>query len=240
MENLLPLKFGLTPEPSPYDALDAIVPPFEPVCEAVKNTVHTRDGHTCRYCGFEARKYQQAVALEGDPRDVDAVVTACIFCHQARRIDIVTLLRSGVLLWLPEVGQVELHHMAREIYLWRVAHGPKATRARRVLDVLMQRRVAIREQFGSDDPFILARRLRKQLDGEHDAQLTKTLPGLRLFPLDRRIIRVREANIELNQFPQIFDYWRSPTGPFVHKSYPGVAELEARLLPADVLAKRNS
>jgi intracellular multiplication protein IcmJ len=35
---------------------------------------------------------------------------------------------------------------------------------------------------------------------------------LRLFPLDRRIIR--EADLEFNQFPQILAYWRSKDGPF--------------------------
>jgi intracellular multiplication protein IcmJ len=40
----------------------------------------------------------------------------------------------------------------------------------------------------------------------------KKLEGIRLFPLDRRIIK--EGDLEFNQFPQILAYWRSKDGPF--------------------------
>ena len=44
----------------------------------------------------------------------------------------------------------------------------------------------------------------------------KKLDGVRIFPLDRRIIK--EAELEFNQFPQILAYWRSKAGPFGGKA----------------------
>lgn len=226
--DILPLQIGVTPQPRSYDALNTIDGPCEPVGAAIRHTVHARDAHTCRFCGFASLKYQQAVVVDGSPRDVDAVATACIFCQQALRLDTVSSMRSGVLLWLPEVGQAELHHMARDIYHWRVSRGQKDTRARHLLDVLMQRRVAIRERIDTDDPYWLAKRLRRHLYEEHCPVLAEARPGIRLFPLDRRIIKT--ADLEFNQFPQILAYWRSRSGPLMTTNrYPGIAELETRL-----------
>ena len=47
---------------------------------------------------------------------------------------------------------------------------------------------------------------------KHYSMRDEKLKGLRLFPLDRRIIK--EQDLEFNQFPQILAYWRSKDGPF--------------------------
>jgi len=187
--------------------------------DRVAKAVHDRDRHTCRYCGFQSQKYQQVVVLEPDTRDPSRMTTACIFCHQCFHLDWVPEMRSGVLVWLPEIEQRDLHHLAREIYVLRLSHGEPADRARRALDHLLKRRAAASEQLGvkederKGDPSVLVARL-QAVEGHSYGKLVEGLDGLRLLPLDRRIVTV--GDLHFNQFPQILAYWRSRWGPIGH------------------------
>lgn len=180
----------------------------------IKAKVHERDGHTCQCCGFKSNKYQDILVKNGVMEDtsLENLMTTCIFCHQCFYLDQVNDMRSGVLVWMPELDQAALHHVARAIYVARISQGPVANAAKLALDVILSRRDGARSRLGTDDPYILANVMRDYLGNRHyDARADK-LDGIRLFPLDRRI--VREADLEFNQFPQILAYWRSKDGPF--------------------------
>tara|TARA_R110001592_G_scaffold3525_13_gene19941 strand:- start:3888 stop:4613 length:726 start_codon:yes stop_codon:yes gene_type:complete len=184
----------------------------------IKQKIYMRDDHTCQCCGFKSKKYQEVHALNGNDSDLseDNLTTTCIFCHQCFNLDQVSVMRSGVLLWLPEIDQADLHHIARAVYVARISQGPIADAARKALDGLMQRREAVRARIGTDDPYILATVLKDYLTTAHYGNRDKKIEGVRLFPLDRRIIK--EADLEFNQFPQILAYWRSKDGPFGGKT----------------------
>ena len=171
--------------------------------------------------------------------DMDNMFTACIFCHQCSSFDMVPEMRSGVLIWLPEIEQTILHHVARDLYRARIMSGPKAGKARHLLQMLIgtdlkggataTRRDEARKRLGSDDPAYLAAKLRdpKTSQGGESAAV---LAGIRLLPLDRRIIR--EGDLEFNQFPQILGYWRSKAGPFGgEQTYSWLNYLERKLKP---------
>lgn len=183
-----------------------------------KQKIFERDNHTCQCCGFYSKKYQDVHFINGNYADQSEknMVTTCIFCHQCFNLDKVNTMRSGVLVWLPEIGQAELHHIARAIYVARISQGPVAEAARRGLDILMKRREEARNRIGVDDPMILATVLQDYISPAHYKQRQQKLDGLRLFPLDRRIIQ--EADLQFNQFPQILAYWRSKDGPFGGKT----------------------
>lgn len=187
----------------------------------LRQKVFERDDHTCRYCGFQAKRYQEINFISGQEQDVRLanLATACIFCHQCFVLDRVSMMRSGIMIWLPEMGQAELNHLARSVYVARVSQGPAAEASRRILDILMRRREDAKKRLGggdsrqgSEDPQVLACVLREYLTSRHYAMRDKKLEGIRLFPLDRRIIR--EGDLEFNQFPQILAYWRSKDGPY--------------------------
>lgn len=184
----------------------------------LKQKILDRDNHVCQCCGFQARKYQDVLCKNGNLLDLSEgnLISACIFCHQCFHLDDVSTMRSGVLLWLPEIKQTDLHHIARAIYVARISQGPIADAARRALDALMKRREAIRDRISTDDPYILASVLKDYLTDNHYSGREKKLEGVRLFPLDRRIIK--ESDLEFNQFPQILAYWRSKDGPFGGKA----------------------
>ncbi|QQG36454.1 MAG: HNH endonuclease [Micavibrio aeruginosavorus] len=180
----------------------------------VRQKILERDGQVCACCGFQSAKYQEVLHINGNPNDArpENLRTVCIFCHQCFNLDQVALMRSGVLIWLPEIGQADLHHIVRAIYVARISQGPIADAARRSLDVFMQRREDARRRLGTDDPFILSSVMKDYISSKTCEGAAQKLEGLRLFPLDRRIIK--EADLEFNQFPQILAYWRSKDGPF--------------------------
>ncbi len=184
----------------------------------IKQKIFTRDNDTCQCCGFQSKKYQEVLFSNNNSNDTseDNLKTVCIFCYQCFNLDKISVMRSGVLLWLPEIAQADLHHIARAIYVARISQGSVADAARKSLDALMQRRNVIRERIGTDDPYILATVLKDYLTNSHYKHRNKKIDGIRLFPLDRRIIK--ESDLEFNQFPQILAYWRSKAGPFGGKT----------------------
>ena len=192
----------------------------EKLAPDLRQKIFQRDDYTCRCCGFKSQKYQEILFRNSNVNDVSEknLVTACIFCHQCFNLEQVSTMRSGVLIWLPEIDQAQLHHMARAVYVARISQGPAADAARRTLDAIMARREEARKRIQTDDPYILAMVLRDYLGNQHYKAREKKLAGIRLFPLDRRIIK--EADLEFNQFPQILAYWRSKDGPFGGKAPP--------------------
>ena len=180
----------------------------------VRQKILTRDDHTCQMCGFRSQKYQDVHFVDGNPENlqVNNMITACIYCHQCFDLDKVAEMRSGVLIWLPEIQQTNLHHIARAIYVARISQGTMAETAKAALETLMGRREALKERLHTDDPEVLAMVMKDYLGPRHYAMRDQKLEGVRLFPLDRRIIK--EGDLEFNQFPQILAYWRSKDGPF--------------------------
>lgn len=173
-----------------------------------------RDDHTCRFCGFRSMKYQEVQTLNGNPDDLhtDNLATSCIYCNQCFDLEKASQMNSGVLVWLPEVEQAELNHIARAIYVARISQGTMADAARAALEAIMARREDAKARMATDDPFFLATVLRDFLGPKHYAQRMDKLNGVRLFPLDRR--NISEGELKFNQFPQILAYWRSKDGPF--------------------------
>lgn len=194
--------------------------PAGKIAPDLKQKILERDDFTCRCCAFKSKKYQEILFLNHNKADLSEknLATACIFCHQCFNLETVNDMRSGVLIWLPEVEQTDLHHIARSIYVARISQGPVAEAARLTLDSIMTRREEAKRRISTDDPYILAMVLRDYLGPAPYSERERKLKGLRLFPLDRRIIR--EADLEFNQFPQILAYWRSKDGPFGGKSPP--------------------
>ncbi len=186
--------------------------------KALKKKIFARDDHTCAYCGFVSQKFQDIHQLDSNLSNIseDNLLTACTFCHQCFNIQNVQDMRSGMLIWCPEITQAQLNHMARAIYVARISQGGIAEVARKTLDILMARKDEARRRMTTDDPQILSMILSDYLPYRHYQNRHKKLEGLRLFPLDRRI--KNEAGLEFNQFPQILAYWRSKAGPFGGKT----------------------
>ncbi len=184
------------------------------ISEDAAGHIFERDGHTCQCCGFKSEKYHKVLHINGDARDFsdENTLTTCVFCHQCFHLEEVGKMGSGMLIWLPEISQSDLHHLTRAIYVGRVAQGPLADAARQAYESLLKRGEEAKKRLGSTDPAALALVMRDFLMPSQYAQLQKNLEGIRLLPLDRRM--VVDGTLEFNQFPQILAYWRSRNGPF--------------------------
>ena len=182
--------------------------------EEYRDAVLARDEHTCRYCGFQSRKYQEInyVGKSDKPSGPDDYVAACTFCHQCFHLERVERMQSGAVIWLPEIGQAALHHICRAIYVARISQGPMAEAARDALETLLARKEEAKNRLGTDSPRILATVLQDFFEAREYKNRAAKLKGFRILPLDRRIIK--EGDLEFNQFPQVLAYWRSKDGPF--------------------------
>lgn len=196
------------------DAGHSLSPEVQRAREDEKNEILARDGHACRYCGFQAKKYQEINFIGKKPEAAgrDDYVTACTFCHQCFHLEKIDRMQSGAVIWLPEIGQAALHHICRAIYVARISRGPMADVARDAMEALLARKEEAVHRLGTDSPRILSTVLQDFLEvGEYQQRQGK-LKGFRILPLDRRIIK--EGDLEFNQFPQILAFWRSKEGPF--------------------------
>ena len=198
--SFLPLTLGVG---RPSGIGGALKPPTKAEAAALLK----RDDFTCRFCGFRATQFQRLVPTK------EGYVTACGFCEQVLSLERAGLMGGGVLIWLPEITQVQLNHIARAIYVARADEGSAmADVATRALDALMLRRTDAKKRLGSDDPLLLATIMHENLnDAERDAVAEK-LGGIRLMPLDKYIVRTKTG--DTNGFPRILKFWRSPEGPF--------------------------
>lgn len=213
---LLPIKLGIarpTGNAQTSSKGKAGTKPGQSV-EDLKNKILKRDKDTCLFCGFQSKKYQEIHFLNHNLTDLrpSNMATACIFCHQCFQLDKVSAMRSGALIWCPEMTQAHINQLTKAVYIARISQGPMADSARRILDILMSRREEVKQRLGTDDPFILATVLKDFLSKKSYVASADKLEGVRLLPLDRRIIK--EGDLEFNQFPQILAYWRSKDGPF--------------------------
>lgn len=209
---LLPIKLGIAKKSGNTQKSEKNGPAKS--LNDIKPKILERDKNTCRFCAFEAKKYQEILVINYNEQDLrpQNLVTSCIFCHQCFHLDKVSSMRSGALIWCPELTQAQINQVTKSVYIARISQGPMADAARKSLDTLMSRREDVKTRLGTDDPYILSTVLRDYLTDKNYKARTEKLEGVRLLPLDRRIIK--EGDLEFNQFPQILAYWRSKDGPF--------------------------
>lgn len=198
----------------PNWAPNAPAPRMAANIDDARASILKRDDHTCQCCGFRAEKYQQIVHLNGDTRDWadNNVATVCVFCHQCFDLVDTGQKRSGMLVYLPEMAQNTLHHIMRALYVARVTQTGLGDAARDAYERLMKRGDEAARRLGSNDPESLGIVLRDFTSQKQMADFQERLNGIRLLPLDRRM--VRDGDLDYNQFPQILAYWRSKNGPF--------------------------
>jgi intracellular multiplication protein IcmJ len=166
-----------------------------------------RDDYTCRFCGFHSTQFQRVIAFKQE------YVTACTFCEQTLFLERAGMMGSGILVWLPEIPQAELNHIARAVYVARASEDKDVVAlADRAFDALMVRKSEAKKRLGSEDPLVLATVLHENLSAKERAAASDKLEGIRLLPLDKHLIRRNGS--DANGFPQMVEFWRSAKGPY--------------------------
>lgn len=208
--SLLPISLGVRRSPDAGEAAQASRLFSK---EQIEKTLW-RDGFSCRCCGFTSKKFQRAIPLEtpGSSRASDSLITVCTFCEMCFSLDRAGLAGAGTLIWLPEIAQADLNHIARALYVAVASKEKIADPAAATLEILKARRGEAKKRLGTDDPLILATALEENLDEKAYAARAAKLDGIRLLPADRYLMKLRGG--DTNIFPQMIAYWTSSEGPF--------------------------
>ena len=79
-----------------------------------------RDRYTCKFCGFQAKKFQEVINLDFNYANnkFSNLATACCFCAQCFFIESVGLggYGGGSLVYLPELSQSELNSLCHVLF----------------------------------------------------------------------------------------------------------------------------
>ena len=215
---LLPLAPGIRPSSNAGKAKAGQL-------KALVDKTLKRDDYACRFCGFKANRFQRTLPWSEDTDT--GLVTSCTFCEQVVALERGGITGAGLLIWLPEIGQAELNHLTRAIYIARAVKdkaaasvGPLASRA---YDVLTARRAEAKKRLGTDDPMLLATALHEAMTEDERGEVAARIEGIRLLPAEKYM--VRGAKGDANHLPTMIKYWTSAEGPFGDKPVAGWADL---------------
>lgn len=194
----------------------------------VREKALERDKRTCVFCGFRALAWQEVHHKNDDHADnrLENLLTICIYCHMCQHIGRAGRFGEAVLIWAPEIGQAQLHHVVRAIQVTRReveearnSRMPRPDTQRMVRQMsdaaealfarLRGRQAQAEEIFGTSDPLELGN-VMLQMPDELYAKRAEFLQGLRLLPLG---VRMQEGE---DIMPKIVDSWCDRGGPFAN------------------------
>ena len=126
----------------------------------VRKQILARDNHTCQYCGFKAKKFQEVHHLDDNHLNSasDNLLTCCVLCHMTNHIGFIGAQKKASIIYVPDakITHAEFNNLQRT--LWCSAHGSNKTISRQAneyLDRLLKLTVNAQELLGTDDPCIL-------------------------------------------------------------------------------------
>jgi intracellular multiplication protein IcmJ len=92
----------------------------DPRFKAYEQKIFDRDNYACRFCGFQAKLFQEVVNLDGNFSNnrLSNLVTACCFCAQCFFVESVGVggYGGGNLVYLPELTQAELNSLCHVLF----------------------------------------------------------------------------------------------------------------------------
>jgi intracellular multiplication protein IcmJ len=136
----------------------------DPAFTEFSKKVFRRDNHTCQFCGFQAREFQEVINLDQDYRNnkLGNLVTACCFCLQCHFLNAVGVnYGGGILISSPELTQPEINSFCHVIFCAIANDTGYKTTAQSIYRSLKFRSKAIDEIFGegSHEPAVFTQLL---------------------------------------------------------------------------------
>ena len=159
----------------------------DPKFKRFEHKILSRDAHTCRYCGFQARLFQDVVNHDGDfsHNQANNMVTACCFCAQCFFMESVGVggYGGGTLIYLPELSQQQLNSLCHVLFCAMTNDTGYKLTAQTIYRSFKFRSQIIEDKFGegTSDPAIFGHLL---IDSGQSSteNAVKMLNNVRLLP----------------------------------------------------------
>jgi intracellular multiplication protein IcmJ len=184
MSNLYPLKLAVIPDGWRLFSVRKIDPAFKPF----KKKVLQRDQYMCRYCGFQAKRYQDIVNFDLNYHNnkFSNLITACCFCSQCFFLEAVGKddYGGGVLVYMPEITQNDLNGFCHVLFCAMGNTNSYSTDAQEIYRNLKSRSRIVEKHLGEgvSDASLFGRML-LDAPAEDKVRIEKEmLPKLRLLP----------------------------------------------------------
>lgn len=160
----------------------------DPAFKAFSQQVFKRDQYTCRFCGFQAKQFQEVVNLDNNYRNnkLSNLVTACCFCTQCFFLEVVGKgdYGGGVLVYFPEVNQGDLNGFCHVLFCAMNNATSYRADAQNIYRSIKLRVQIVEKQLGEgmSDPALFGRVLIDVPDKDRGRILEEALPPIRLLP----------------------------------------------------------
>jgi intracellular multiplication protein IcmJ len=159
----------------------------DPAFQAFSKKVLRRDNYTCRFCGFQARDYQEIVNFDQNYHNnkLSNLVTACCFCAQCFFLESVGIggYGGGTLICLPEISQAQLNSFCHVLFCAIANDTEYKNTAQNVYRSFKLRSQLVDEQLGegTSNPAVLGQLLLES-DAKQQIDTDLILKDLRLLP----------------------------------------------------------
>lgn len=177
----------------------------------VRPKVLSRDSNTCVFCGVSMDKMH--VHHENDNHDdnrMENLATAEDLCHAVNHIGL--LAKSGAMIYMPGVSQVDLIHLCRTIVVAISFGGEMGEKAKKLAALLVSRfSEPVAKVFGSSNPADFGNALLALSDSDYasrDVPLRDVRVMFKPDPLTEYAARARKAmytNLPPNLWERIYN-----------------------------------
>ena len=165
----------------------------------VQKKTFTRDKYVCQCCYFYDKSNQLLHYCDEDFSNISLanLATICPLCSQTFRINDLSRRKKSVLIWLPELKQVNLNSLIRAVLIVKYKNSTEfltkqlndTKHIENTLNFALQeivtffqyRNYTAKTKIRTNDPFILARALLSLTHSEYESR-EQYLAGLRILP----------------------------------------------------------
>lgn len=154
---------------------------------AFEEKILRRDQYACRFCGFQAKVFQEVVNLDGDYTNnrPQNMLTACCFCAQCFFLESVGVggYGGGTLIYLPEMPQAQLNSICHVLFCAITNDTGYKNTAQTIYRSFKFRSQMVEDKFGegTSDPAIFGQLL-IDTNPVSDEVKAKLFKNLRLLP----------------------------------------------------------
>jgi len=158
------------------------------VFRRLKERILERDHHTCHFCGFQAKEYQEVINLDQNYRNnrLSNMTTTCCFCTQGFFLENVGIgdFGGGKLIYLPEMTQEELNAFCHVLFCAMSNGTDYHDSAQNIYRSFKFRTQSVEDKFGlgTSTPYLFAEMLLESQKESTEKLIQETLKDLRLLP----------------------------------------------------------